>query len=217
MSQTISVFDLDKTLVKVNCSYQFGIYLYKKRVFSLQELFTQYWFFFQYQIGFLEISEMHHKAFNRFFQGRDQAFISHLAKNFVSQYVENWWYYPALNCLKKAAEENHYIVLLSSSPSFLVEQIVFQLPLSIDKWYGTDYTVDSSRRYCKISQIIEGKKKAELIKELKKEPHLSRGDVIVYTDSYHDSPLIEVANCFIGVNPDKKLRALCRKNKWTTL
>jgi len=114
--------------------------------------------------------------------------------------------------LEAARKNGHYISILSSSPSFLVEPIAEKL--KVDSWRATEYGRDSSSKLTKIDSLIEGEKKAVIAKELAIKLSLNPDEIVVFTDSISDLPLARVAGKVIAVRPDRKFRSICKQEGW---
>jgi HAD superfamily phosphoserine phosphatase-like hydrolase len=117
--------------------------------------------------------------------------------------------------LKLAQHLGHYILILSNSPSFLVEKIA--LFLGVNEWRATRYAVDKERNLCHIDSIMQGEEKALCVKEIADKLSIAKDNITAYSDSFLDLPLLLSAGTPIAVNPDRKLRHFSELKNWTIL
>jgi len=208
----ITAFDLDNTLLKDNSSFKFGLYLCKKGHLPFSSLLFILGCRLRFCMGFISLEKLHVIAFYRLFFGLSESLVKRLAQEFLVLHFESLIYLPAFKKLREAQQIGHLTVLLSSSPDFLVEPIAQKLNISI--WDSTRYKSDGSHQFSRISQIMLGDKKALFIKELRQRLQLH---VCAYSDSHHDLPFLLAAESAVGVNPDRKLRAICKSSQWSII
>lgn len=208
----ISAFDLDHTLLSKNSSYRFGCYLYRKNKISFASLAFIIGCNIRHGCGLLSITQLHECAFKRLFLGLDATIVRQWALDFIDEHLESLYYAPAIHKLKLAQAAGHLTVLLSSSPDFLVGPIANRLGISL--WDATQYAVDKDHRFCHINQLMLGEDKATVLKRLRETHHVLPRDVYAYSDSHLDLPFLISAGIPCGVNPNRHLRSICRRNGW---
>ncbi len=162
--------------------------------------------------GIFSLKRLHECAFHYLFRGVLVAKIQTLACEFVNETLDQLLYDPAIEQLNLATKTGHLTVLLSSSPQFLVEPIAKRLGIS--QWKSTEYGIDDKKCYSHIAKLMLGEDKALYVKELDKTACKSSLNITAYSDSYYDLPFLLSAKRAVGVNPDRKLRAFCMKQKW---
>ncbi|MFI5343513.1 MAG: HAD family hydrolase [Chlamydiales bacterium] len=211
----ISVFDLDHTLLKVNSSYQFGLYLYRNKILSAASLLLCLSHYACHKWFGLSLEKLHGHVFNAFFRGRSLCEIQQWAHDFIQRELDLLIYAPAIQRLHLARQQGDYTVILSSSPDFLVGPIAHHFEVS--DWRATQYTEDSEGKLASLSHIVEGKDKARYVKALANRLGIALSSVTVYSDSYLDLPVLEIAGKAVGVSPDKSLKKVCQANEWEIL
>ncbi len=210
----LAAFDLDNTLVKGNSSFQFGKHLYKHRqipFFTMVQLVGNYFF---YKTGVLTIPEMQNAIFQKFFLGKNSSLIQERACEFVEEHFDSILYQPALQRLKESQQAGHHTVILSSSPSFIVEP--FAKRLNVNAWAATRYQVENGS-FSGISQFMLSDDKADYVIHLAEQLKISKQQIIVYSDSHEDCSFLSVAGQPVAVNPSRALRKICKHNNWTVL
>lgn len=211
----ISAFDLDHTLFSGNSSYLFGRYLFKRNILSFSDLAFIINCNLRFKLGLLPIKALHEAAFERLFKGKPYEEVRRWASEFIEGNFDKLLYPPAVNALMSAAANGHLPAIFSSSPDFLIEPVAARLGVSV--WYATRYSVDKDRRFCDILRLIQGGDKAALLEGLRQQHQVQLKNVFAYSDSHLDLPFLEAAGNAVGVNPDRRLRAACRRNRWVMI
>lgn len=211
----VSIFDLDKTLLKVNCSFKFGAYLYKKGQFSFLCMLHHVFCYTMHRLGLLSIPDLHQKIFNRLFRNSSLTDIETLAQSFVALSFTEMLYLPAVKKLQEAQQQGHYTVILSSSPSFLVKLIAERF--NVNEWGATHYAVDSDQRFTFISQWMLSDDKANYIKDLIQRLKIEKKQITAYSDSALDLSFLKAAGVAVAVNPDRTLLSISKENQWTVI
>ena len=160
--------------------------------------------------GLISLKTLHERAFRYLFKGVPAQQIQRWALKFLEETFDQLLYAPAIERLNLAKEAGHFIVILSSAPEFLVEPIAHRL--NIMHWKATEYGLDKKACYSHLSKLMLGTDKASYINHLKSQKKTSV--VTAYSDSYFDLPFLLSADVAIGVNPDRKLKAICKNRKW---
>lgn len=212
---SISVFDLDKTLLNVNCSFQFGLYLYRQGYFPWHAMLHHLACYLLHNIGWLSMAETHRRIFRRLFLGQSHHSMVVQAQAFVNSSFTDMIYLPAVQKLHDAQRQGQHTIILSSSPGFLVELLAKRF--GVTAWAATHYDVDSEGRFCGITEWMLGEDKARYVNTLMNTLGASQQQVTAYSDSIHDLPLLQTVGTAVGVNPDRALRAKCRQNHWAIL
>jgi phosphoserine phosphatase len=160
----------------------------------------------------MSIEELHHRAFNTLLKGLSLQALENNADILLAQLVPSSLYPPAFNEWTAAQKRGDYIALMSSSPDFLVKK--FAVYFKIDCWEATVYDVDKENCLCKIAKLVVGTQKERCLLELQQELGIPKSQVVVYTDSDDDIPLLLQAGEAVAVNPNKKLRKIAELYRW---
>ncbi len=211
----LSVFDLDHTLLKVNSSYHFGSYLYRQKFFSFSKLLACLSDYACHKWLGLSIQALHTKTFNRLFKGCALSDIQNHVDQFLTEHLTSMLYQPAVQRLQLARAQGENLLILSSSPDFLVGAIARRL--QVERWKATTYQVDSQGNFQAIIKVIEGQDKAYFVKDLALQMSIPFSRVTVYSDSHLDLPVLKIAGRAIGVVPDSHLKRICLQKGWEIL
>lgn len=211
----LSIFDLDRTLVHQNSSYEFCKFLYRKGVFSHSHMVFSLLYRLKACLLNMSLIELHEKVFQRLLFGFSLEELERHVGTFVAKFVPKAIYPPAYAALRHAQHLGHKTVILSNSPHFLVGPI--SRYFEVDDWRATVYGVDKDKTLCNIENLMEGTNKAQYLVEARKHLKIDKKNVTVYTDSHHDLPLLLEAGIPVVVNPDKKLRKVAKQNNWSVI
>jgi HAD superfamily hydrolase (TIGR01490 family) len=213
--EELSFFDLDHTLLSVNCSFQFGIYLYRKNFFSFKQLLYVLCCYGLHKMGLLSISQIQMRIFKSIFLGASQDQVEKYAFSFVDEFFDKIQYTPAVKRLKEAKVMGHYIIILSSSPDFLVRLLAQRF--EVNAWQATCYEVDENRQFSKISHVFLSDDKAHYVENEGMSRGIAKQQMSAYSDSILDLSFLKATGKPVGVNPDRRLKAICKRNQWEIL
>lgn len=211
----LAVFDLDKTIVAHNCSFDFCRYLVSKKVLPGASLLSSLLYYARHLFFGLDLLSLHRNVFASMLKGRSLPAIEENVEPFLKSYLFSKMYPPVLSRLRRAQHLGHYTLILSNSPSFLVNKIA-QL-LGVDEARATEYAVDKDHNLSHITSIMQGKDKASCVNEIAQKLSIDRANITAYSDSILDLPLLLSAGTAIAVNPDRKLRRFSENHHWTIL
>jgi phosphoserine phosphatase len=206
------VFDLDHTLISTNSSYTYLKLLYQLKVLSFPVLLRALFLRFQFYATSMTLEELHHKAFDLTLHGLPLKTLEKHVDLLLDKLLPGSLYLPVFQELTAAKERGDHIMLLSSSPNFIVQR--FAAYFGIDFWDSTVYGIDKENCLCKIAKLMVGTQKKICLLEHQKLLGISKPQVVVYTDSHDDIPLLLQAGQAIAVNPDKKLAKFAKLNQW---
>lgn len=209
------LFDLDHTLLQVNSSFRFGIYLYRERLLPFTTMIYLLACYGFHKLGLLTTEQLHTQASQKFFYGRSLSQLKSYVHTFLDRELEGMKSGKVLSVLHSVQTEGHFTAILSNSPAFLVEEVARRM--GVDTWAGTDYEVGEGDSLGKPLEQMIGVAKARFVRELQVGREVDQEDVFAYTDSILDLPFLEAVGNPVAVNPDAKLRKLCGVRGWRVL
>jgi len=204
-----AIFDLDHTLFHSNVSYEFGKFLYKKGIISLKDSLFCIFIYFLHRYFKLSLQQTHHQIFRRIFIGKSLSEFRSEAKEFFDKHWSQLISAKVVQFLEEAKRSGFPIAILSCSPHFLLEEVGKRFQVGL--YHGTEYLIDPKESFVSVGKIMDGENKKNFI--LKNNPFLKK-EIVVYTDSYMDLPLLEVAHRRVCINPDANLRNICISRGW---
>ncbi len=211
----IHFFDLDHTLLHANCSFHFGMYLYKKKILRASSMFFLVWNYFLHKIGYIGIQGIHEKSFQALFLGDTIHNFKALVDQFVSSSYDDLINPKIIKILSDVKRNGAYTVILSSSPDFLVE--AFAKRLSVDAWQGSVYRTDATGAFVDIEYVFVGDEKSKYVKSISESFLLPIENTTAYSDSHADLPFLESVGCPVAVNPTRTLRRHATRCAWRVI
>jgi HAD superfamily hydrolase (TIGR01490 family) len=208
-------FDLDNTLVSRNTSYTFCNFLCERQILPKRALLEALAARFQLTKLQKNLSDVHKAVFSRVLKGIELIRLESVVDEFLDTFLLDSIYPPAYTVFKRQQHLGSMIVLLSSSPAFLVRKVSERL--GVDHWMATDYETDTQGRLNSVKCFLDGKAKAEEISRLSLEKNFTLSNCKAYSDSYYDLPFLLIAGGSVAVNPDKRLRLFADKHDWEIL
>lgn len=206
------IFDLDKTLSKVNVSFAFGKYLYQSKAlssFSMIFLVACYCF---HRVGLLPVSLLHTLAFERIFFKKRASDMEQKIEKFLEDNQKRLFRPWLMQCLEQCKQEEKLVWIQSSSPDCLVERIAKLL--GVTTWYASRYQVADDGTYASVALVMDGQTKRKILDEFLQKNLISRNDVTAYSDSMLDLPLLEGVGTVVAVNPEKRLKKIALLRNW---
>ena len=167
------VFDLDHTLLSCNSSFHFGQYLFRQKYFSLLTLVGCLSDYARHKYLGMPIQDLHENSFSRLFLGKPYEEICSFVDRFLTESLESLFNQKVLQRLKEAQRTGQHVLVLSSSPDFLVDAIAKRLSVPMSK--ATCYDVCPQGRFSGISHVLRGEDKAEYVTNLSKSLSLPLG------------------------------------------
>jgi len=207
--RVVCVFDLDHTLIRVNSSYHFGCYLYRKGIISLSKALSLAFFYFRHKFLGMATGRLHEEVFCRLFKGKKLSFFQNLVNDYLDIYLDDIVYVPGYRRLIEAQRFGYNTMIVSSSPGFIVEAIAYRF--TVDSWRATQYSRDGSGLFNKVAHIVDGEDKAKYVKEVLEEKY---DEIWGFSDSILDKPFLESVTNPVAVNPDGKLWRYSKMKDW---
>ncbi len=212
---SVHLFDLDQTLIEKNSSFAFCRHLCNQRILKKAALAQAFFSRWQSKALNLSLREIHSLLFQRVLKGLRQEDLENEVDGFLNQFLWSSIYPPTFSVLKRHQHLGAKVMLLSSSPAFLVRKVAKRL--NFDHWIGTEYNLDENGRFASIKRFMDGEEKAKQLKSLCKERGILLAKTTAYSDSYHDLPFLLSAGKAVAVNPDRRLLAYAKQHQWETL
>jgi HAD superfamily hydrolase (TIGR01490 family) len=212
MSSHLVIFDLDHTLLRVNSSFCFGVYLYKKKYISLFSLVYCFYYYLKYKFFGLSLDSLNKVIFEKIFKYKKYSFLKSCIESFLDADFDKICNGVILNELEKRKKEGSRILILSASPIFIVDEIADRFGVS--SCFASTYKKDSFGRLTDVLQTLDGESKLCYVRHFISQFNIMYENITFFSDSCDDLPLLNVVGNPICVNPSKKLKNICYKNNW---
>lgn len=168
--------------------------------------------YFAHKNGFLSLDSLHLYIFKNLFLGRSKIEMLTLLHIFLDATFERMLNPIMMTRLHEAKKNGHRIVILSSSPDFIVE--AFAKKLSVELWWGTPYHALNQQEFSSIGKVLCGHAKSSILHQLMENWNIPKQSTFAYSDNILDLPFLQTAGNPVVVNPDRKLRKISKLNGW---
>jgi HAD superfamily hydrolase (TIGR01490 family) len=212
-NEVLAVFDLDGTLTSgVSLDRDFVKFLIKERKLGFTPLLIHAAYFLA-MIPFDRVAAVKRNKY--YLRGMTGANLSESAKTFVARYNSSLLINNAFSMLYSHRNAGHMNILLTGALHPLVKELIFQLDLSVDRFFATELCEDNGMLTGRIHGThFYGENKANLVKELTLQTGADLSQSFCYADSITDLPMMELFGNPVAVNPDKKLAAVAKERSW---
>lgn len=211
----LHAFDLDKTLLTVNISFEFCRHLYRKNILSFGDRIYCYLQYFFYIFKHQDLKILHQKIFKCCFYNQKLSLIENEVEKFLTANLDKFLCNAVIQRLQTCQKIEQQTMLLSNSPDFIVYPIARKL--GFNYYFATQYRADEQGNLANVDYVCDGIAKRNIVTKISKELGISLNNVIAYSDSHFDLPLLKCVGKAIAVRPSKKLFRIARKNQWEIL
>lgn len=209
------IFDFDGTLIPFNSSLLFAHFLYKKKIIPWNRFSSALFFYAKHRyLNRISLQQLHQKAFD--------LLLKHVSMDVLSELAIDFWktkprpfYSPLLKYFQEAKENEEISFLMTRSPDFLVRPALQKL--GVYQYFATHYSVDEERRLKGIDLLVDTNFKVSVAKRLMEIYHIKKEQLIIYSDSMDDLPLLQLSCRPVVVNPGYCLKKIAKRLNWIML
>ncbi|MFZ6003596.1 MAG: HAD family hydrolase [Actinomycetota bacterium] len=208
-------FDLDKTVIAKASMVAFSRPLHRAGMLSRRMMLQAAWGQLLYaQFGATpEKLEKLRASVLRLTQGWDQAEISRIVRQALSEVIEPIVYDEALERIRMHQSWGHKVFIVSASPEEVVAPIA-QL-LGVDEAIATRAELDEEGRYSgRTERYVYADEKVEAMREAAARDGLDLDHCWAYSDSATDIPMLAAVGHPVAVNPDRELAKAAKERGW---
>lgn len=207
-----ALFDMDRTLIRVNSGNLFILWKYRRNELKLRDLLRYAGWIGQYSLGWLDHAQVTGRAI------RDMEGIHE--ESFVAECRE--WYAAMVRAhiSDKAREEvarkrdaGYSVAILSAATPYATRPLAEEL--GIDHVLCTQLEVSDGRFTGDCKRLCYGVGKVELAEEWASEHGIDLEQSAFYTDSASDLPMLEKVGEPRVINPDPRLRWVAYRRGWS--
>ena len=210
---SLSIFDLDNTLLSGDSDYGWGQFLVRKKIVdkaSYEACNAK--FFEQYKQGTLDMDE--YSAFSyKPLSEHSMEELRILHDEFMLEVIRPMMGDKAKSLVKQHQQQGHILLVITATCSFITRPIVEAF--GIDNLLATDPKIVNGRYTNEIEGIPcfqDGK--VRRLDNWLAQNKVSLAGSCFYSDSFNDLPLMEKVETAIAVDPDEKLAAVARQREW---
>ena len=217
-SETIAIFDLDKTLIPFDCDEAWGRHMHAMGYTQPDFLTQQQRYFDQYDAGTLDIHAYQQFSLESTIQVGPLIARHELAK-FVDTSVRPRLTGSVLQLIDSHRQQGHRLLVITATNAFVSRAVVSAL--GIGDLLAIDLEVDAQGWF---NGKIQGtpsfqEGKVSRLQSWLAEQGLQRTDLnlFFYSDSINDLPLLAYADHPVATNPSAALRAHAQEKGWQIL
>jgi len=209
-------FDVDNTLVRGATLFHFARGMAKYKFFTRRQLWQGAW----KQAKFVALGREIHKDIRQvtevalgFIEGREEREIVRLSEEVVDSILLKKLWQGTVEIAKQHLASGHEVWLVTASPQHVASELAARLGFT--GALGTRAEVTDGHFTGKLDGApLHGGEKATAITALASLRNLDLTRSIAYSDSMNDLPLLQSVAHAVTVNPERRLRALARRNGW---
>lgn len=214
LKNKLAVFDIDGTIFRKNLAFELINELSLMGVFSksvrnnLVKLYVRW-------LNHKGVYEEYRRAlvylYGKNIQGCHKKDIQ-IASEKIAHFYKDRTYIFANQLIKKLKKEGYRIIVVSGSPSEVVEE--YNKYLKFDKAFGTVYETDKNGFFSGNISFDPVKDKGAVVKQYMAENNLTLEDSYGIGDTESDVKFLSIVKNPIAFNPNENLRNIAKKNNW---
>ena len=205
----LALVDVDGTLTKKNISVLFGRYLYEQGILSKKTAFLCSFLYALHFCHFISSRFLHQKIASFLFASHPQKEIIEAANRFFSTIKNQLYREDVAAHIRTLCDDNYRIILLSSSPDFLIEKLAQQLYFK--EYVGTEYIYTAEGRFSHLGRIISGGEKKAFALQMRNQGYT---EMMAFSDSMQDKPLLDIVTMPVAVYPSFFFKVCARYKGW---
>lgn len=145
------------------------------------------------------------QSFLKFIDGIEEKELNKLTKEFYNNKLSKILYKDSIDMIKKLHKEGYYILLISASPEFYLNEL-YNIK-EVDKIIGTRFLIEKGRfKREMVGKNCKGKEKVERLNEFLKNENMKVDyeNSYMFSDSLSDKPLLDLVGKPYLINYKKK-------------
>lgn len=208
----IAVFDMDRTLVREDTAGLFIRYEYAQGKASKVAVARVMWWRFMYKFGMMNVEAVAKKALS-WYRGRNEAALRREITEWYPTWVQPHISDAARAAVKRHQEAGDLVLIATGSSRYAAEPLAHEL--GIEHIVSTELHVEEGVLSGEVDlPLCYGVGKLRRVALFLKERGAEPADVVFYSDSITDLPLLSAARTPVVVNPDPKLRLHAERMGW---
>lgn len=208
-------FDLDKTILAKSSVLAFGKPLYREGFISRRTIARVVYAQFVYMLVGADEAKMERvrESMLKLTRGWDHERMKEIVRDTLEAVIEPIVYAEARDLLEEHLAAGRKVVIVSSSPSEVVEPLARYL--GVRHVIATRAELDEEGRYSgELAFYAYGPHKAEAIIEMAERDGIDLGESYAYSDSVTDLPMLETVGHPVACNPDRELERVALEREW---
>ncbi len=213
MAQRIALFDMDRTLVRVDTATLYVRYQRKLGEIKTRDSLRIAWWLLRYTFGLLDPATVAEKAL-RGYRGKRESWMVDRCDRWFDEYVVPHVAAAGRRAVQEHTERGDVVAIVTGATPYAARPLARLL--GIEHVVCTELEVDEAGRFTGQvrAPMCFGVGKRTRAQRFADDLGTSLDDAIFYTDSITDLPLLEHVKERVAVNPDPRLRRLASRRGW---
>ena len=211
----LAIFDIDGTIFRSSLLIELSHALVQAGVFPIaakQEIGRQYVAWLDRKGTYEAYINKVVKIYIKHIAGKKFSTVNGVAKQVIA-YQKDRTYRFTRNLIKQLKKEGYYLVAISGSPSYIVEN--YAKTIGFNEFFGTELEVSSGKFTGKTLSLDSAINKAKIVKSLaKKYPGINLKKSLAVGDTESDIPMLLLVGKPIAFNPNWELAKAAKSKKW---
>lgn len=208
-----AIFDFDKTIAKGDSLSYFCLHTYKKKYISLFSLLLSTLYGLGWFLNLVSAKKSKEKALIGI-NNLSNDDVENIIDGFYNEVILNNIYKDAIKEILDLKKKGYKILIVSASPAFYLTKT--KELLQYDDLIGTEvYYKDNKYKNVIIGNNCHGQEKIKRIRDYFEKHNIiyDKDNIISFSDSSSDIPLLDFAGKANVINPNKKFLKYIRNNK----
>lgn len=213
MTRKAALFDLDRTLVRIDTARLYTRFRRDRGEATLKDAMQVAWWSLQYTLGVIDAPRVARQALASF-AGREESWLIRSCDEWFPQYVLPEIQARGREIVKRYRDAGDLVAIVTGATIYAARPVAREI--GIEHVVCSELELDG--RGCFTGRIVEplcyGDGKIVRASKLLEREGIDFDCVTFYSDSITDLPLLSKAKTAIAVNPDRRLARVARDKGW---
>ncbi len=210
-----AIFDIDGTIFRSSLVIELCLALVSKKVFpkkALEEIRAEHMAWLNRKGSYEAYINKVVKIYVKYIKGKNFSLVEKVAKQVIEK-QKDMTYRFTRGLVKKLKSKNYFLVAISGSPSYIVEE--YAQVVGFDKCFGTELEVREDKFTGGVVNLDSAFNKALVVKRILKEyKNVDLKKCIAVGDTEGDVEMLKLVGRPIAFNPNLYLAKIARVKKW---
>jgi HAD superfamily hydrolase (TIGR01490 family) len=212
MPPRAALFDLDRTLVRVNTTSQYVRFQREAGLATWRDSLKMTIWLARYTVGLIDAQAIAEKALAQF-EGQTEAQMIDDCERCYLKYVREHVSASGRNAVEKHRAAGDFVAIVTGTTPYAAGPVAREL--GIEHMVCSELEVTAGAFTGKVRKpLAYGPGKVVLTERLAERLGFLLEDATFYTDSITDLPLMERVRQPVAINPDPRLRRIAKSRGW---
>ena len=212
MARGVALFDMDRTLVRIDTATLYVRHQRRKGQASLRDVVRVGYWMLQYSFGVIDAQRVAQKALESF-KGKREQWLWEQCEEMFSEIVLDHVAQAGRAAVARHREQGDFIAIVTGATPYTARPLAREL--AIEHVIATELEVTDGEFTGRLRHPMSyGSGKVTLAEQLATQHGVRLDDATFYSDSITDLPLLERVRTPVAINPDARLRRIAKKRGW---